>query len=341
MPYDFANAAEIIRLSSTCVPESVEDQLRTLLTSKPRKLHMALSYDEIGGKLYEKLCRQPEYYLARTEKNLLYRESGRIIALSRPTQVVDLGSGNFEKSQILLHEAIKQNKYIEYMPCDIDENVISNSIRHLSHFYGKNVTIRAIVGSFENCINYLTPFNGERLFTFTGNTYSNLTKSERQQLLSCLSQCMTELDSFLLGVDLVKSPEILETAYNDAEGSVRDAMLQMLVVLNKNYGANFVVNAFEHVCKFQPEQRAVISYLVSKRDQQVDIKGLNLCVNLQTGEWIEAEMREKFVLHELLADLSQFGFMPIQVTVDKEKPYALLLLCKDLSHSAFAEQLAA
>lgn len=329
MPYDLSGSAEIIRLASRSVPESVEDRLRELLLSRPRKLHMTLSYDEVGSSLYAKLCRQPEYYLARTEKSLLYRESGAIIAIGQPSQLVDLGCGNFEKTQILLHEAVKRHRAIEFTPCDIDETVIAGSLPHLSHFYTGGLAVRALVGSYETCLGYLRDTPGRRLFSFTGNTYSNLSLAERESLLQALAQCMTNTDHFLLGVDLIKPREVLERAYNDAAGCVRDAMLQMLTVLNRDYEADFDVEAFDHISRFDPGRRAVISFLVSRCDQRVRIDDLDLSLDLQTGECVEAEAREKFVLHELLAELAVHHFSPVRVMVDEANPYALLLLRKD------------
>jgi len=326
MPYDFANAAEIIRLSSGHVPESIEDQLRTLLTNKPRKLHTSLSYDPDGSDFFAELCRQPEYYLTRTEFALLYREAEAIIRTARPESIVDLGCGNFEKTQVLIHEAIKQQGHLDFVPCDIDEHIIATSLPHLAHFYGSGLRVRALVGDYETCLDYLAGGSESRLFTFIGSTFGNLTPDERASLLTSLRDCMTPDDRFLLGVDLVKSPEILEAAYNDAAGCIRASMMQMLVNLNRAYGANFNLEGFRHQSRYEAENRTVVSYLISQKRQKVRIEGLGVDLDISEGEEIQAEIREKFILHDLLDTLFYHGFTPSRVVLDDMRPYALILM---------------
>lgn len=325
MPYDGSASASVLRLSETHVPGAVETSLADLLTQSPRKLHTSLSYDPDGSLLFEELCQQPEYYLTRTEVGLLRRESGAIVDAAKPDGIVDLGCGNFEKTQLLIHEAVKRRRPLTFNPVDIDEDIIVNSMPHLRHFYGDAVQTQALVGSFESCLGHFQPSDERRLFAFIGSTYGNLTELERASLLNALVKSMGDNDTFLLGVDLVKDPARLEAAYNDRAGCIERAMRRMLVNLNQQYGADFDINAFDHVSQYLPEHRRVVSFLIATRDQTVEIPKLDLTLNLQRGEKIEAEIREKFVIHQLLGDLLGHGLTPIRVMVDDERPYALIL----------------
>ena len=311
------------------VPESVNRELPGLLTSKPRKLHPALSYDAYGSELFEKLCKQPEYYLTRTETALLYRESSVIIEATNPEQIVDLGCGNCEKTQILIHEAMRRHRQLKFVPCDIDQQVIDRSMPHLYHFYSPRMTTHPVVGSYESCLEKLRDDHDQRLFMFLGGTYSNMTQAERRTLLEALAGTMGDQDHFLLAADLVKAPGLLEAAYNDAAGCIRDSMLQMLVVLNRDYGANFTIDNYEHVCRYNPKDRTISSFLKARAAEQVEIPALDITLDISAGEFIEAEMRERFVLHELLADLATHDLAPARVMIDEDVPYALVLLRRD------------
>jgi len=132
-------------------------------------------------------------------------------------------------------------------------------------------------------------------------------------------------DFFLLGIDLIKDVETLEAAYNDSGNCQHQSVMQMLYNLNQVYGAEFQIDAFDHVSRYEPARRCVVSYIVSKKQQQVRIADLGVTLNLAEGEEIEAEMREKFVLTEVLDFVQNFGLRPVTIAVDNEMPYALLL----------------
>ena len=315
--------------SADHVPDFVNEILPSFLTDSPRKLHPALSYDAYGSQLFEQLCKQPEYYLTRTETNLLYRESSTIIEAVNPEQIVDLGCGNCEKTQILIHEAIRKNRRLKFVPCDIDQHVIERSIPHLSHFYSESMTTHPIVGSYEECLDKLRGRNARRLFMFLGGTFANMFEDEQIALLGGLSAAMGGGDHLLLAADLVKSPETLEAAYNDSAGCIRASMLQMLAVLNRDYGANFTIENYEHMCCYNSADRTISSFLRAKMSEDVEIPALDLKLNIDAGEYIEAERRQRFVLHELLARLAAYGLAPARVMVDEDMPYALTLLRKD------------
>jgi dimethylhistidine N-methyltransferase len=334
MPFEVPSSAAITRLDDSYVPTSVKQSLKSLLSERPRKLHPSLSYDPEGSVLFEELCAQPEYYLTRTEVGLLRNEGAAVVHAAKPDTIIDLGCGNFEKTQILIHEAVRRAQSIAFYPCDIDEDIIAKSLPHLTHFYGGAVSSHGLVGSFERCLDYLHQGADRRLFIFIGSTYGNLSSEERASLLESLAKSMGERDSFLLGVDLVKSPSILEAAYNDEAGCIRKSMLRMLVNLNEQYGANFDLGKIDHVSRYMPAERKVVSYLISSEAQTVSIPGLDLDLQLDANEAIEAEIREKFVLHHLLQDLCQHGLTPVRVMADEARPYALIL-CRRTSAEEF------
>src|SRR5258705_13936120 len=80
-------------------------------------------------------------------------------------------------------------------------------------------------------------------------------------------------DSLLLGTDLLKEiPQLLE-AYADPLGVTAAFNLNLLGRINRELEADFVLDQFEHVAKFNPFARSVEMHLRSKRTQTVTIGG--------------------------------------------------------------------
>lgn len=301
-------------------------KLRGMLSEKPRRLHSSLSYTEEGSEYFAELCHQPEYYPAHVERDLLYRESQNIIRRTQPDQIIDLGCGSMEKSQVLLHEAVKNKRDVNFIPCDIDSNIVRTGTWQLCYFYGQDVRFTPVHAGFEDCIQWAPRPAGPRLFTFLGITYGNLTEDERAHLLQQIHQNMDENDAFLMSVDLIKDRHIMERAYKDSAGYIRESMLQSLVNLNDYYGAEFDLKKFDHEARYEEDRNAVVEYLVSRANQAVRIRDLDLTLELEEGEGIETEFSEKFVLEDLVRNLDRFGFTPAQVYNNVDIKYALLLL---------------
>ena len=71
--------------------------LRNDLKSIPTKY----LYDDYGSKLFEKICKTEEYYLTRTEENILNKYCSDIITTTQPEDMFELGSGSSKKTKIL------------------------------------------------------------------------------------------------------------------------------------------------------------------------------------------------------------------------------------------------
>ena len=326
MSYAIARAPKLTQLGDMSHQFAGNQELIETLTQRPRKLHTSLCYDEDGGEFFALLCKQPEYYPAHVERELLFREGQNIARLADPDQIVDLGSGNMEKVQILIHEVVKNKKYLHYVPCDIDANAVRTGMWQLMYFYDQNVKFTPVNARFEDCIAWAPRTSGPRLYTFLGITYGNLSLSERQSLLSTLYTHMGDDDYFLLAVDLVKDRETMESAYRDSGGYLRKNILQALATLNDQYGGAFELEQFDHEARYEEDRRCIVEYIVSRRDQTVPIRELGIDLELEAGERIETEFSEKFVLVDLMKELDDRGFSPAQTYMDVEMKYALLLL---------------
>ena len=336
-----AQGPEIIKLNDVQSTFADKTKLRTLLTSQPRKLHAALSYNEEGSESFSDLLNQPEYYLAHAERRLLKRDGANIIATADPDYIIDLGCGGMEKVQILLHEATKRKGKISFAPCDIDDSIIKKGIERLSYFYGQDIDFLPVQGTFEDSIDWTERLNGNRLFTFLGSTYGNFTRAEKDTFLTRLTRRMGDGDSFLLALDLEKDRETMERAYRDSGGCVRQGVIQALVNLNDCYGANFDVDKFDHLAVYEAERKAIVEYLVNRERQLVDIPYLDLQIDIQEGERFETEFSEKFVLEDVMTDMARWNLVPAQLYMDVEHKYTAVLFQRRAGEAANALQAAA
>src|SRR5438477_13087376 len=78
------------------------------LSSNPRTLPCKYFYDERGDALFQKICELPEYYVTRTEIDILDRNRAEIAAQIGPNiELIGLGTGAGTKTRIIV-EALEQ-----------------------------------------------------------------------------------------------------------------------------------------------------------------------------------------------------------------------------------------
>ena len=134
-----------------------------------------------------------------------------------------------------------------------------------------------------------------------------------------------EGDHFLLGTDLVKSPERLVAAYDDAQGVTAAFNKNVLAVLDRELDADFDLDAFEHVAVWDPEQEWIEMRLRSLRDQRVTVGALDLVVELAAGEEIRTEVSAKFRPEKVEAELAAAGLRLTHLWTDAAGDFALSL----------------
>src|SRR6185437_9250408 len=181
----------------------LREEVRDGLTSTPKELEPKWFYDERGSELFEAITQLPEYYLTRAERSILERHAGEIAALANADTLIELGSGTSDKTRLLL-DAVAPRRFV---PFDVSEETLRASAQKLAREYPA-LEVRAVVGDFEHHLPLL-PGDGRRLLAFLGSTIGNLPPARRTVFLSTVAATLHDGDTFLLGVDLVKSPERL------------------------------------------------------------------------------------------------------------------------------------
>ncbi len=290
---------------SAAVPTLLADEIREGLGRPLKELSPKHFYDERGSRLFERITTLPEYYPTRCERAILNRRAPEIVAESGACDLVELGSGTASKTRALLHAMAGAGTLRRYVPFDVDPSVIEASARDLVEAY-PGLEVHGVVGDFGHDLHRIPP-GDHRLFVFLGGTIGNLYPAERAEFLGRLRGLMAAGDRLLLGTDLVKDREVLETAYNDGAGVTAEFNRNVLRALNRSLDADFDPEAFEHVAFFDAEASRIEMRLRSTCAQTVRIAGADLSVSFEAGEDLLTEISTKFTRAGIEGELAAVG----------------------------------
>ena len=285
---------------------TLAEDVRDGLTRSFKELPPKHFYDARGSALFERICELPEYYPTRTERAILEEAASGIVARTAACELVELGAGFATKTRVLLDAMRDAGTLVRYVPVDVSASTVEACARELVREY-PGLEVHGVVGDFERHLGHLPERCGPRLVAFLGGTVGNLMPAARQRLLRHIARQLEPGDALLLGTDLVKDPAVLEAAYDDAEGVTAAFNRNMLHVVNRELGADFDINAFEHVAFFDTDQEWIEMRLRARSPQVVRIAHLGMTVRFEAGEEIRTEISAKFTPGRLIAELASAG----------------------------------
>lgn len=282
------------------------------LSSDPKELSSRYFYDDRGDRLFQKIMGSPEYYLTDCELEI-FREQGTAIAreilTGGPCEVIELGSGDGQKTGYLLDALHQLSSDWSYRPVDISDHSLELLAANL--LPGRPwFEPDAIHGNYMDVLRSLVPGETRRVFMFLGSNLGNFGVKGSVDFLKLIRSAMGPEDALLIGLDLKKDPEIIGAAYNDAGGYTRDFNLNLLERINRELGGEFDLKAFEHRPQYDPESGAARSYLVSTKNQVVNVKALGRDFGFAAGEPIFMEISQKFDTPMISQICSESGFVP-------------------------------
>ena len=294
--------------------------------SSPKSLPPKWFYDSVGSDLFDQITRLPEYYPTRTEAQILRARSAEIASVTGADTLVELGSGTSEKTRILLQALHHGGALRRFVPFDVDAGMLSAAGAAIQREYPK-IEITAVCGDFEEHLSEI-PDGGRRLFVFLGSTIGNLTPGPRAEFLAALAAVMRPGDSLLLGTDLVKDTDRLIAAYDDAAGVTAQFNRNVLAVINRELDADFDVDAYRHVARWNGEEERMEMLLRSERAQQVRIAALDLTVEFAAGEQILTEVSCKFRADAVAVELARAELRRTRWWTDDAGDFGLSLAVK-------------
>lgn len=293
------------------------------LSQSPRSLPCKYFYDEYGSKLFDRICELDEYYPTRTEISILRENLGEIVRAVGPrVLLVEFGSGSSLKTDLLLD---RLDDPVGYVPIDISRAHLMDSATRLARRYPE-LEILPVCADFTEPIPLPEPRREakRRVVFFPGSTIGNFGREEAERVLATMVEDCHSGDLLLIGVDLRKDPEVLRRAYNDGEGVTAAFNLNLLRRINRELGADFDLEGFEHEAVWHEEQGRMEMHLRSLREQTVTVDGRSY--DFARGETIFTESSHKYAVEEFQQLASKVGYDPVRVWTDPRRWFSVQLL---------------
>jgi L-histidine Nalpha-methyltransferase len=286
-------------------------------------------YDARGSELFERICELPEYYPTRTERAILEDRADAIVEGTGAGELVELGSGSAEKARILLDAMERAGTLRRYIPFDVSASVVEGAAQELVDQY-EGLRVEGVIGDFERHLDRV-PASGEapRIVALLGGTIGNFPPGTRRKLLRSIAGLLGPEDRLLLGTDLVKDPAIIEAAYDDSEGVTAEFNRNLLHVLNRDLGADFTPEAFDHVAFFDRRNEWVEMRLRARRPCSVLVADLGLRVEFAAGEELRTEISAKFTRARVESDFEAAGLRLAGWYTDADELFSLSLAARE------------
>jgi dimethylhistidine N-methyltransferase len=307
--------------------DNFADDVRAGLSAPRKYLLPKYFYDEVGSALFEAICWLPEYYLTRTESEILERFGPEMLAaVGEPVEIVEFGSGSARKTRALLSAALALQERVSYHPIDISPSALfAASASLVADFPNLDVTAYAS-DYFDVLSSARLSTEGRVLALFLGSNIGNYDPAAGGKLLRAMSSAFKPGDALLLGADLKKDAAVLELAYNDPTGVTAAFDKNVLARINRELGGHFDLDAFEHVARYDAVRGAVDSFLVARRGMNVAVDALAMQVRISSTESIHTESSFKFDEQDIAALAAKNGFRVARRWVDPAQRYSVSLL---------------
>ncbi|MBM3422516.1 MAG: L-histidine N(alpha)-methyltransferase [Chlorobi bacterium] len=292
------------------------------LLACPKRMSCKYFYDTEGSKLFNEITRLPEYYPARTEKEILRKLPLKNLIGSGDIDITELGSGNHAKITIILDRlSSEQLSHIRYLPVDISRSSLETSIRAITGRF-PGLSIQGITADYYHQM-HLIPGERKKLLCFLGSTIGNLDRDDAMSFVRNIAESMQPGDGFLIGFDRLKSAALLESAYNDRQGLTARFNKNILCVVNRLMQSDFDPEDFEHRAFYNPEQRRIEMHLEAKRAVHVKCPSMAIPLDLQKGETIHTENSHKFDVNDIQTVGEHAGLSLYRIFSDKNEWFSL------------------
>ncbi|WP_417591815.1 L-histidine N(alpha)-methyltransferase [Owenweeksia hongkongensis] len=280
--------------------------------SAPQKfLSSRYFYDATGDKIFQQIMAMPEYYLTKCEFEIFNQQKDQILSAINPGSkfnLVELGAGDGYKTKILLDHFLKQEANFEYFPVDISGDVLKTLKTDLNDRFPKLKVTNLNYEYFEALERLNELDDSPKVILFLGSNIGNFTPERAQSFFEKLNKVMRPGDKLLSGIDLKKDPHTILEAYNDPAGITRSFNLNLLKRMNRELGANFVIEDWDHFPTYDPFTGECRSYLMSCKKQDVTIEATGHTYSFRDSEPVHMEISRKYRLDEIEDLAGKTGF---------------------------------
>ena len=291
------------------------------LSGEPKTIPPKFFYDEWGSALFHQICETEEYYLTRTEVELLRDKGPEIAALAgENTTVVEYGCGSSLKIRTLLDSLIEP---AEYVAIDISREHLCRVAEDIATDYA-DIRVGAICADFTKDLELPAEAGingGRKIGFFPGSTIGNQTPEEASHFLARVRRQVDDDGALVIGVDLKKDPALLDAAYNDGDGVTAQFNLNVLGRMNRELDAVIDLDAFEHLAFYNAPEGRVEMHLKSRKAQSAVIAGREF--SFAEGETIHTENSYKYHIGEFTEMAGEAGFSSTAAWTDENALFSI------------------
>jgi len=306
-------------------PPDELDEIIDGLNQPEKMISPKYFYDERGSQLFDEITRLPEYYPTETELGIMRANIDEIVALAgKQASLIEFGSGSSLKTRVLLEHL---DSLAAYVPVDISEDHLLDSATKIrAEFPGLDVL--PVVADFTRPFQLPSPavMPVRNIVYFPGSTIGNFMHEAAHDLLEVMYHEAGEDGALLIGVDLQKDPDIIHRAYNDSAGVTAEFNLNILRHLNREFGADFDLGAYEHSAEYNEDAGRVELRLVSDHDQEFTVGDASFSID--KDEAILTEYSHKYTLEGFAAMAKEAGFRVERVWMDAERLFSVQYLVR-------------
>lgn len=312
---------------------TLAEEVKTGLVKTPKRLSSRFFYDAEGSRLFQEIMRSPDYYLTRSEYEILNTYKSELLRHftengNQAFDLVELGAGDGLKTKILLRYFVEQRAHFAYAPVDISADALDELVSDVNQQFPALVLKPQHDDYFHSLQQLASESDTRRVILFLGSNIGNFTPDEAVDFYQQLSDRLQPGELVLTGFDLQKHPSIIHTAYNDRDGLTKAFNLNLLRRINRELDANFDLGAFDHYESYNPENGEARSYLVSQKSQTVQIGALAMTVPFQPGEIIHTEISRKFTRAQIEQLAEKTGFLVTGWFTDSNGYFADVIFMK-------------
>jgi len=314
---------------ATKIEKSFAEEISYSLSQNSKFISPKFFYDRKGSDLFESICSLPEYYPTKTEISILKKLKHELSSyLDENMNLVELGSGASVKTRLILDIFTTLQAKTEYFPIDISEILTESSEQLLKDYDTLHIT--GIIDTYEGGLEFLKNYdNKKNLIIFLGSSFGNFAPDDGKLFLNKIFSTMNSGDLFLIGLDLVKDKNILESAYDDSKGTTAKFNLNVLSRINDELDADFDLDNFSHYSIYNESDQRIEMNLKSLVPQSVIIAKSNLSLNFNKDELIHTEYSHKYNVSQIKKLLIDVGFTIKNIWLDDKNYFSLTLVSKN------------
>jgi len=294
--------------------------LQSGLRARPKAVSPKHFYDPRGSALFDRICELPEYYPTRTERAILQEHAADMAQrMGARAELLEFGAGSLLKVRLLLQA---MDSPLRYLPIDISSEHLQGAARRLRSDF-PTLRVEPLAADYTRpwTLPPALAHSGRRIAFFPGSSLGNFSPEEARTFFS---RCRQNLPggALLLGVDLIKHPDVLHAAYNDAQGVTAAFNLNLLERANRELGASFRLQQFAHCAFYNAPLQRIEMHLMSTRRQSVHVG--DAVFSFEEGETLHTENSHKFSIPSLQAVAIEAGLLAGPVWTDAQQWFGVL-----------------